>query len=63
MFRDYLRAAPERAKDYADKKCQLAKAHPEDMASYMNGKNTIIKEIEQETYNWSKQFGTNDQFR
>ncbi|MFB8735082.1 hypothetical protein ACEQPO_18190 [Bacillus sp. SL00103] len=25
----------------------MAKAHPEDMASYINGKDAIIKEIEQ----------------
>ncbi|QGX65568.1 GNAT family N-acetyltransferase [Bacillus sp. ms-22] len=63
VFRDYLRAAPGRAKDYADKKRQLAKAHPEDMASYINGKNAIIKEIEQEAFNWSKQLETNNQAR
>ncbi|WP_226568250.1 GNAT family N-acetyltransferase [Bacillus stratosphericus] len=61
VFRDYLRAAPERAKEYADKKRQLAKAHPEDIASYINGKDAIMKEIEQEAYNWSKQLETNDQ--
>lgn len=55
VFRDYLKATPERAKDYADKKRQLAKAHPEDMASYINGKDAIIKEIEQEAFKWSKQ--------
>mgnify|MGYP002655977369 CR=1 FL=1 len=59
VFRDYLRAAPERAKAYADKKRQLAKGHPEDMASYIHGKDAIIKEIEKEAYNWSKQFETN----
>jgi len=56
VFRDYLKAAPERAKAYADKKRQLAKAYPEDIASYINGKDAIIKEIEKEAYNWSKQF-------
>ncbi|KPN15502.1 hypothetical protein AKG37_01405 [Bacillus australimaris] len=56
VFRDYLKAAPERAKAYANKKRQLAKAYPEDMASYINGKDAIIKEIEQEAYNWSKQY-------
>ncbi|MDM5298625.1 GNAT family N-acetyltransferase [Bacillus pumilus] len=61
VFRDYLRAAPERADAYAHKKRQLAKAHPEDIASYINGKDAIIKEIEQEAYNWSKQLKTNDQ--
>nr|WGD96749.1 GrpB family protein [Bacillus safensis] len=61
VFRDYLKASPDRAKAYADKKRQLAKAYPEDMASYMKGKDGLIKEIEQEAYNWSEQFKTNDQ--
>lgn len=61
MFRDYLKAAPDRAKVYADKKRQLAKAYPEDMASYIKGKDELIKEIEQEAYNWSDQLKTNDQ--
>ncbi|GLF91312.1 UPF0157 protein YqkA [Bacillus safensis] len=56
IFRDYLKAVPGRAKAYADKKRQLAKAYPEDMAGYINGKDGLIKEIEQEAYNWSKQF-------
>ncbi len=55
MFRDYLKASPDRAKAYADKKRQLAKAYPEDMASYMKGKDGLIKEVEQEAYNWSEQ--------
>lgn len=55
VFRDYLKATPERAKAYADKKRQLAKAHPEDMENYINGKDAIIKEIEQEAFKWSKQ--------
>ncbi|MGG0689109.1 GNAT family N-acetyltransferase [Bacillus safensis] len=61
VFRDYLKAAPDRAKAYADKKRQLAKAYPEDMASYIKGKDELIKEIEQEAYNWSDQLKTNDQ--
>ncbi|BBP90493.1 hypothetical protein BsIDN1_41110 [Bacillus safensis] len=37
------------------------KAYPEDMASYIKGKDELIKEIEQEAYNWSDQLKTNDQ--
>ncbi|MFS0656441.1 GNAT family N-acetyltransferase [Bacillus sp. 179-C3.3 HS] len=53
-FRDFLKATPHRANDYAAKKRQLAKAHPEDIASYIRGKDALIKEIEKEAYQWSK---------
>ncbi|MGG2185758.1 GNAT family N-acetyltransferase [Bacillus altitudinis] len=55
LFRDYLRVHPERAEAYASVKEQLAKQYPEDIQSYMAGKNEIIKEIENEAYRWDKE--------
>ncbi|MGE1209756.1 GNAT family N-acetyltransferase [Bacillus pumilus] len=55
LFRDYLRAHPERAVAYASVKEQLANQYPEDIQSYMAGKNEIIKEIENEAYHWDRE--------
>lgn len=55
LFRDYLRLHPERSEAYASVKEQLAKQYPEDIQSYMAGKNEIIKEIENEAYRWDKE--------
>lgn len=57
LFRDYLRAHPERAVAYASVKEQLANQYPEDIQSYMAGKNEIIKEIENEAYHWDREGG------
>ncbi|MCC9087678.1 MULTISPECIES: bifunctional GNAT family N-acetyltransferase/GrpB family protein [Bacillus] len=55
LFRDYLRVHPERAASYASVKEQLANQYPEDIQSYMAGKNEIIKEIENEAYHWDRE--------
>ncbi|WLP58138.1 GNAT family N-acetyltransferase [Bacillus pumilus] len=55
LFRDYLRAHPERAVAYASVKEQLANQYPEDIQSYMAGKNEIIKKIENEAYHWDRE--------
>ncbi|MCY7603631.1 GrpB family protein [Bacillus altitudinis] len=55
LFRDYLRVHPERAVAYASVKEQLANQYPEDIQSYMAGKNEIIKEIENEAYRWDRE--------
>ena len=57
LFRDYLRAHPERAVAYASVKEQLANQYPEDIQNYMAGKNEIIKELENEAYRWDREGG------
>ncbi|KMY22014.1 GNAT family N-acetyltransferase [Bacillus pumilus] len=57
LFRDYLRAHPERAVAYASVKEQLANQYREDIQSYMAGKNDIIKVIENEAYRWDREGG------
>ncbi|MDR0121978.1 GrpB family protein [Bacillus sp. FSL W8-0920] len=57
LFRDYLRAHPERAVAYASVKEQLANQYREDIQSYMAGKNEIIKVIENEAYRWDRKGG------
>ncbi|WP_236639004.1 bifunctional GNAT family N-acetyltransferase/GrpB family protein [Bacillus pumilus] len=57
LFRDYLRAHPERAVAYASVKEQLANQYREDIQSYMAGKNEIIKVIENEAYRWDREGG------
>jgi GrpB-like predicted nucleotidyltransferase (UPF0157 family) len=43
-FRDYMIAHPEAAKRYGELKRRLARAHPNDMQAYMDGKDAFIKE-------------------
>ena len=45
-FRDYLRSHPAVAEDYSQLKRQLAAQHPEDIESYMAGKDPFIKATE-----------------
>jgi GrpB-like predicted nucleotidyltransferase (UPF0157 family) len=45
-FRDHLRADPDEAARYEAVKRESARLHPEDRASYMAGKEGVIKEIE-----------------
>ena len=54
MFRDYLRATPERAGDYAALKQQLADAHPDDIHAYVEGKDALIKTLIAEADHWSR---------
>lgn len=51
-FRDYLRAHPEDAARYSALKQQLAAAHPQDIEAYMDGKDALIKELEQRALAW-----------
>ena len=44
-FRDYLRAHCQKALQYSKLKVALAKAHPNDIHAYMDGKDALIKEI------------------
>lgn len=51
-FRDYMRENPLSARQYAVLKEQLAHQFPEDMESYIAGKNAFVKEQEQNALEW-----------
>lgn len=53
-FRDYTIAHPEVAQKYSELKRELAKKYPEDIESYMNGKNGFIKQVEKKALEWQK---------
>ncbi|WP_438312501.1 GrpB family protein [Sporosarcina sp. FA9] len=50
--RDYLRTHPEDARQYGDIKESLAKQFPSDIASYADGKDAFVKELEQKALIW-----------
>lgn len=52
-FRDFMRAHPALASQYADLKRRLAAAHPHDINAYMDGKDRFIKEMEARAMAWS----------
>ena len=54
-FRDFLRAHPDRAKQYEALKRRLAELHPTDIASYTDGKDEFIKEMDARAAAWRKQ--------
>lgn len=45
-FRDYLIQHPQTASDYARLKGELAREHPTDIESYINGKDPFVKDTE-----------------
>jgi GrpB-like predicted nucleotidyltransferase (UPF0157 family) len=51
-FRDYLRTHPVPARQYSRLKEELARAFPEDMDSYIAGKNDFVKQQEREAMEW-----------
>ena len=51
-FRDYMRSHPETAQEYSRLKQQLAQKYPDDIESYMNGKDGFIKEIDLKAADW-----------
>jgi GrpB-like predicted nucleotidyltransferase (UPF0157 family) len=51
-FRDFMRAHPAPAKEYATLKRRLAAAHPQDVEAYMDGKDAFIKEMEARALAW-----------
>lgn len=57
-FRDYMRAHPRSAHDYSLLKESLAKRFPEDMDSYILGKNAFVKEQEQRAMEWYREHET-----
>ncbi len=52
VFRDYMRCHPISARDYARLKEELAHQFPEDMDSYIAGKNAFVKEQEKKALDW-----------
>ncbi|MDY6941328.1 MAG: GrpB family protein [Cyanobacteriota bacterium] len=53
-FRDYMRTHPEDARKYSDLKRQLARKYPQDIESYMDGKDDFIKEMDKKAAIWHK---------
>jgi GrpB-like predicted nucleotidyltransferase (UPF0157 family) len=51
-FRNFMRAHPTYASQYAELKRKLADVHPYDMDAYMDGKDTFIKVIELKALEW-----------
>jgi GrpB-like predicted nucleotidyltransferase (UPF0157 family) len=54
-FRDYLRTHPEDAMSYGALKNDLARRFPDDINAYMDGKDPLIKSIEQKALSWFEQ--------
>lgn len=53
-FRDYLRTHPNVAKKYGDLKAELAIRFPNDISSYINGKEELGLEIDKKATEWAK---------
>ena len=51
-FRDYMIAHPEEARKYGALKQRLAREHPDDIETYMAGKDPYIKEHEAKAIAW-----------
>jgi GrpB-like predicted nucleotidyltransferase (UPF0157 family) len=51
-FRDFMIEHPDWASRYSSLKRALAEAHPDDIESYMDGKDAFIKEAEQLARTW-----------
>ena len=51
-FRDYMISHPEDAHKYSELKRSLAQKYPTDIDSYMNGKDSFIKEIDRKAGQW-----------
>ena len=53
-FRDFLRKNEEIAKEYGELKEKLAKRFPNDIDSYIDGKDRFVKDIEKKAMLWYK---------
>jgi GrpB-like predicted nucleotidyltransferase (UPF0157 family) len=60
-FRDFMRAHPEPAEQYATLKRRLAEAHPNDIEAYIDGKDAFIKEMEARALSWATGSGDRDE--
>ncbi len=54
VMRDFLRAFPEKAKEYSDLKESNAQKHPDDYPAYRAAKTPFLEQMEKEAYNWEK---------
>lgn len=52
IMRDYLRAHPEKVKEYSDVKEKNNKLYPDDYPAYRSAKATFLEALEQEAYAW-----------
>lgn len=52
LFRDYLRAHPDAARDYDALKQRLAESFPNDISSYTDGKDSFIHDLEMKAATW-----------
>lgn len=52
--RDYLRAHPERAREYSEFKQKNAELHPNDYSAYRAAKAPFLEELKQEAYRWEE---------
>lgn len=59
-FRDYLITHPTEAQTYSTLKKALAKKYPNDIESYMDGKDAFIKETEAKALTWQKGYNRAD---
>lgn len=53
-FRDYLRTHVKAANQYGNLKAKLAKSFPNDIESYMDGKDKFIKDLQGRAIEWYK---------
>lgn len=53
LFRDYLRAHPDRAAQYATLKEQLARQFPADRLAFTRGKGPFINDVLREAADWA----------
>ncbi|MGB6017650.1 MAG: GrpB family protein [Nodosilinea sp.] len=51
-FRDFMITHPDCAQQYSDLKRALAAQYPEDIDSYMDGKDEFVKSMEQRALQW-----------
>ena len=56
-FRDYLIAHPEETQIYSHLKEKLARQFPEDIDSYVEGKDSFIKELDKRAKTWKDRSG------
>lgn len=52
-FRDYLRAHPDVAAEYAARKCDLAAEHPDDRGAYTAAKSGFVERITDRALDWA----------
>ena len=59
-FREYLKSHPKERKGYGELKETLARQFPNEMESYINGKDQFVKDIEFKALEWYENHQKND---